>query len=116
MKKRYSYNVVLLHLQNIEKIRNSICMYIFTPSKYGKYIYAFLCTFNYLQQLHLVQLQNMIKDIALIIPKYGKEILHQFVFLKMLELKYRVEKISKIKRVEDELFLLIFSTRSLTNL
>ena len=33
-----------------------------------------------------------------------------------LELKYRVEKISKIKRVEDELFLLIFSTRSLTNL
>ena len=26
----------------------------------------------------------------------------------MLELKYRVEKISKIKRVEDELFLLIF--------
>ena len=25
-----------------------------------------------------------------------------------LELKYRVEKISKIKRVEDELFLLIF--------
>ena len=34
----------------------------------------------------------------------------------MLELKYRVEKISKIKRVEDELFLLIFSTRSLTNL
>ena len=39
-------------------------------------------------------------------------------FLLMLELKYRVEKISKIKRVEDELFLLIFflSTRSLTNL
>ena len=35
---------------------------------------------------------------------------------KKLELKYRVEKISKIKRVEDELFLLIFSTRSLTNL
>ena len=34
----------------------------------------------------------------------------------MLELKYRVEKISKIKRVEDELFLLIFSTRSLTKL
>ena len=33
-----------------------------------------------------------------------------------LELKYRVEKISKIKRVEDEPFLLIFSTRSLTNL
>ena len=33
----------------------------------------------------------------------------------MLELKYRVEKISKIKRVEDELFLLIFSTRSLIN-
>ena len=33
-----------------------------------------------------------------------------------LELKYRVEKISKIKRVEDELFLLIFSTMSLTNL
>ena len=33
-----------------------------------------------------------------------------------LELKYRVEKISKIKRVEDELFLLMFSTRSLTNL
>ena len=30
-----------------------------------------------------------------------------FTFLK-LELKYRVEKISKIKRVEDELFLLIF--------
>ena len=34
----------------------------------------------------------------------------------MLELKYRVEKISKIERVEDELFLLIFSTKSLTNL
>ena len=30
-----------------------------------------------------------------------------------LELKYRVEKISKIKRVEDELFLLIFFLRGL---
>ena len=30
----------------------------------------------------------------------------------MLELKYRVEKISKIKGVEDELFLFFFSTRS----
>ena len=28
--------------------------------------------------------------------------------VKKLELKYRVEKISKIKRVEDELFLHIF--------
>ena len=34
----------------------------------------------------------------------------------MLELKHRVQKISKIKRVGDELFLLIFSTRSLTNM
>ena len=35
------------------------------------------------------------------------------VLISMLELKNRVEKkISKIKRVEDELFLLIFSTRS----
>ena len=34
----------------------------------------------------------------------------------MLELKYRVENISKIKRVEDKLFSLIFPTRSLTNL
>ena len=40
----------------------------------------------------------------------------RYLFYK-LELKYRVEKISKIKRVEDVLFLLIFvSTRSLTNL
>ena len=36
-------------------------------------------------------------------------LLHLFVYLfNKLELKYRVEKISKIKRVEDELFLLIF--------
>ena len=43
------------------------------------------------------------------------DIVTQMLSIK-LELKYRVEKISKIKRVEDELFLLIFSTRSLTNL
>ena len=30
--------------------------------------------------------------------------------------RYRVENFGKIKRVEDELFLLFFSTRSLTNL
>ena len=41
---------------------------------------------------------------------------HETLQASTLELKYRVEKISKIKRVEDELFLLIFSTRSLTNL
>ena len=41
---------------------------------------------------------------------------HNKIRIFKLELKYRVEKISKIKRVEDELFLLIFSTRSLTNL
>ena len=31
----------------------------------------------------------------------------------MLEFRYRVEKISKIKRVKDELFLLIFFLRGL---
>ena len=34
----------------------------------------------------------------------------------VIQVKYRVEKISKIKRVEEELFLLIFPTRSFLEL